>query len=336
MKHFYTLVLSVFLALMIAVPSISLIPRDNGGGGGLSITEPEFGSTFKVYMHEKNEVVTLSAEDYLFGVIAGEISFDYGDEAIKAQIIASYTFAMRRKEQRAAQPDASILNADITDDHTIDQNYLDEEAARSKLGDSYDSCRSRFSELMKDVQGLCMRYDGELILAVYHAISGGRTEAAANVWGSDMAYLKPVESVGDLLDPSYMSTVTYTAQEFLQHLYEMDAGVSGTEMQTVPDASTVDCAAMITQPKCSDSGTVLEYTLNSKVYTGQQIRKYFALRSANFDLTYSNGSFTFTVRGYGHGVGMSQTGAKYMAEQGSSYEEILNWYYTDISIEKYQ
>lgn len=110
MKHFYALVLSVFLALMIAVPSISLIPRDNGGGGGLSITEPEFGSTFKVYMHEKNEVVTLSAEDYLFGVIAGEISFDYGDEAIKAQIIASYTFAMRRKEQRAAQPDASILN----------------------------------------------------------------------------------------------------------------------------------------------------------------------------------------------------------------------------------
>lgn len=66
------------------------------------------------------------------------------------------------------------------------------------------------------------------------------------------------------------------------------------------------------------------------------MRKYFALRSANFDLAYADGNFTFTVRGYGHGVGMSQTGAKYMAEQGSSYEEILNWYYTDISIEPYQ
>ena len=335
MKHFYVIVLSVFLALMIAIPSISLIPR-GGDEGGTSVHEPEFGSSFNVYMHEKNEVVALSAEDYLFGVITGEISFDYGDEAIKAQIIASYTFAMRRKEQRAAAPDASILNADITDDHTIDQNYLNEDAARSKLGDSYDACRARFSQLMKDVNGLCMRYDGELILAVYHAISGGRTESSANVWSSDMAYLQPVESDGDLLDPNYMSTVSYPAQEFLQHLYEMDAGVSGTEMQAVPDASTVDCAAMITQPKCSESGTVLEYTLNSKVYTGQQMRKYFALRSANFDLAYADGNFTFTVRGYGHGVGMSQTGAKYMAEQGSSYEEILNWYYTDISIEPYQ
>lgn len=335
MKHFYLLVLSVFLALMIAVPSISLIPRGGSDSGGISINEPEFGDSFNVYMHDSGEVQTLSAEDYLFGVIAGEISFDYGDEAIKAQIIASYTFAMRRKEQRAAEPNASILNADITDDYTIDQNYLDEAAARAKLGDSYDSCRSRFSELMKEVEGLCMRYDGELILAVYHAISGGRTESCANVWGSELPYLQPVESVGDLLDPNYMTTVTYTAQEFLQRLYEMDAAVSGTEIQAVPDASTVDCAAMVTQPVCSDSGTVLQYTLNSKTYTGQQMRDYFSLRSANFDLAYADGNFTFTVRGYGHCVGMSQTGAKYMAEQGSSYEEILNWYYTDITIEQY-
>ncbi len=335
MKHFYPIILSVFLILMLAVPSISLIPRPQGGYYSFPPQISISGDYFNVYLHEKNEVVKISTEEYLFGVIVGETSFDCGDEALKAQIIASYTFAVRRKEQRAANPDDSILKADITDDHTIDQAYIDTEGAKAKLGDSYESCRSKFIELLKQVNGLCLKYNGELILSVYHAISGGRTESAAVVWGSDLPYLQPVESVGDLLSPEYISTVTLSSQEFLQKLYEMEAGVNSTEMQPVPNASTVDCASFISEPKCSESGTVTEYTLNSKTYTGQQIRKYFGLRSANFDLKFADNTFTFTVRGYGHGVGMSQTGAKYMAEQGSSYEEILYWYYPGTVIEKY-
>ena len=93
-------------------------------------------------------------------------------------------------------------------------------------------------------------------------------------------------------------------------------------------------AAYFGEPKRTDSGSVLTVPVCGTDINGAKIRSIFDLRSLNFSVKYADGSFTFTVRGYGHGVGMSQYGANYMAKQGSDFKEILTYYYTGCKVEK--
>jgi stage II sporulation protein D len=157
-------------------------------------------------------------------------------------------------------------------------------------------------------------------LAAYHAISAGKTETAKNVWGTDYPYLQSENSVADLLCSEFYSEVIVPKDEFLTKLVEL--GVENAR----------ESEKIIGENKKSDSGTVLNISLCGKNFTGAQIRKAFNLRSAVFDLILKEDSLVFTVSGYGHGIGMSQFGANYMAQQGSDYKEIITAYYRDIEI----
>ena len=209
----------------------------------------------------------------------------------------------------------------IRDSSGIDQGYLTRAQAREKWGDKADEYEKKLDEIVKSVAGITVKYEGQYAETLYHAVSGGRTESAETVWGQAIPYLVPVQSVGDLMASDYSSTATFTKEEFLKNL------------NSISKSGSLTLSDDFVGPKsCSDSGTVTSFTLCGESFTGKDLRSAFSLRSANFDISSDDNNVTFTVRGWGHLVGMSQNGAKIMAEQGNSYKEILLWYYPGCEI----
>lgn len=184
---------------------------------------------------------------------------------------------------------------------------------------------SRIRKAVKDTAGQILTCDGAPIAAVFHCVSGPKTESAADVWGEDIPYLQSVVSPGGTQYAGYESAVTLTADAFREKVAQTlpKADVSGK-----PDrwfASSVRSAA----------GGVKTVKLGGVTVEGTAVRALFGLQSTNFTITTTEDSITFHTIGYGHGVGLSQYGAKYMAEQGSDYTEILAHYYphTELKLE---
>jgi stage II sporulation protein D len=164
-------------------------------------------------------------------------------------------------------------------------------------------------------------YKGTPITAVYHAISSGKTESAKDIWNAELDYLVPVSSEGDKLATNYISEVEFTAKELKERLSDK-AELSG---------EAKDYFSNLVRTK---SGTVLKVNVCGQELKGSLVRELLELRSSNFTVEYRDEKFVFSVYGYGHGVGMSQNGANYMAKQGSTFEEILTHYYTGCKVEK--
>ena len=165
-----------------------------------------------------------------------------------------------------------------------------------------------------------MQYNDEYICAVFHAISNGTTENATDVWGGKYPYLISVSSIGDKLSPAYQSQVTFTEKEFKEILQK--EGVKFTK----------DTEKWIEKITNTETGMVKSIQICGKTLKGTEFRTIFSLKSSTFTYEYKDKKFIFTVNGYGHGVGMSQYGADYMARQGFSYKEILEHYYQGAEI----
>ena len=275
----------------------------------------EKGDTFRICDMQTDTVSVLTADEYIFGVVAAEMPALYEPEALKAQAVAAYTLACRR---RADNKDKSY---DLTTDYTVDQSYISKADAEKRWGDKAEEYSKKIKDAVADVKNLIVTYEGEPITAVYHAISSGKTEDSRDIWGGSLSYLKPVASPGDKLSPDYINEVKVSAKELQKKLGD-ECKLSG------------EPAAYFGEPKRTDSGSVLTVPVCGTDINGAKIRSIFDLRSLNFSVKYADGSFTFTVRGYGHGVGMSQYGANYMAKQGSDFKEILTYYYTGCKVEK--
>lgn len=318
MKGLYVSMLCILFLAMLLLPMFAL---DSPGGtqpGGIGNSVlTEYPDSFVVYFPETDTTQKLTTDAYLYGVLAAEMSAGYHEEALKAQAVASYTYACYKRAARRAAGERYDVVA-----NTTDQAYLTPEAAAAKWGDATATNKAKLEAAIAAVKGYVIKKDGAVILAAFHAISSGKTESAEKVWGGSYPYLTPVESIGDLLATDYLSERRCTAEEFRGIAADLGCTLAG------------EAASWPREPERSASGTVLQYTLGDKQLTGQQMREAFGLRSANFDLSYTDGNFVFTVRGYGHGVGMSQYGANYMAQQGSTFLEILSWYYPTCQLEK--
>lgn len=277
---------------------------------------------FSVLMKETGEVEEVGRVDYVCGVVAAEMSPLNHEEALKAQAVAAYTMACRAKETQQGTPDPNFKGADFSNDPASFQGYLNEAQQRERFGENYEEYRSRIRKAVEAVEGEKLTYQGETALAVYHAISSGRTETPQNVWGGGPEYLKSVESVGDLLAPDYQKQVSFSSAELKEKMSSLE----------IPFGETP--AEWFGEPERTQAGTVTAIPVCGVSVKGSEVREALSLRSANFDVSFQNDTFTFTVRGYGHDVGMSQYGANYMANEGSGYREILSWYYPGCEITK--
>ena len=321
MKNLYlglTLILTFSFLLMplIAVDSGETEPLGTSSAPVTDTANLKSIDEFRLYFKDTEKVENIKTEEYLLGVLAAEMAATNNAEALKAQALAAYTFAYRKATQNKGS------EYDLTNDSSLDQGYIDAEGRKAKWGEKQTEYEKKLKDVITAVKDMLIVYDNQPIFAAYHAISPGNTESAENVWGSAYPYLKSKSSAYDLLCPQFLSEVKVTTDDFKNKLISLGA--------TPGD----DAAKYIGKNQKTTAGTVKKITLCGKDFTGAQLRTAFNLRSAAFDLTFSNNTFIFTVNGYGHAVGMSQFGANYMAEQGSTYTEILNAYYEGIKIVK--
>jgi len=277
-------------------------------------------SVFKMLCGD--EVVTLTDKDFLIRTLAMEMPASYHEEALKAQAVAAYTYYHRRRKAQQDNADPDLKGADfITPNATFPQNYT-EEKLRERWGDKYEEYHQKMEDAVEAVWGQTLTYDGKLIDACFHAMSNGQTETAEQVWGAKVPYLQAAASPGDTQANGYRSTATFTPDQ-VRDILSDEKGV------TLSD----DPAKWFGKPTLSDSGTVASQSVGGKKIAGTRVRTLFGLRSASYSVTYENDTFTFSVRGYGHGVGMSQNGADCLAREGYSYKDILKHYYAGVTIE---
>ena len=184
--------------------------------------------------------------------------------------------------------------------------------------------RGQISAAVADTDGVIITYGGQPIQAVFFSSAAGRTAGAVEVWGNDVPYLTGVESPEGEEVPNYHSTVTVPLEEFRTTLLSQAPGA---------DLSG-DPSGWFGPPVLASNGGVVSIAVGGAEVTGAALRDLFGLRSTVFTVQADSTAVTFSVTGYGHGVGMSQYGANAMAREGKGYEEILKWYYTGVELEQ--
>lgn len=278
-----------------------------------------------VFDYKTGETYSINLEDYLAGVVFSEMPASFEFEALKAQAVAARSFCVYKILYSHDEERAYHNGADICNDYRHCKDYMSREAAVEKYGEI-----AKFWEKIKsavfETAGEIITYDFEPAIAVFHAMSGNETESAENVWGNDVPYLISVQSeeINNTDNiKNYKTESKFTTDEFKSILinggYNADFSINYTQW--------------LENIEINSSGRVDYALICGEKIPGVHLRELFSLRSTDFtiELTQS-GEFIFTVKGYGHGVGMSQYGANLMALNGKNYIEILKWYYTGIEI----
>ena len=245
---------------------------------------------------------------FLIGTAASEMPPDWPEDAILAQMVAAHSYAL------------SLNGAAFSCSSARCAGWTDAEVLQARWGDAFDSSYGRLAALAQTAAGAVLCWDGAPAAACYHSISTGRTEASQNVWTQAVSYLQGVDSPWDADVPGYEMTVTYSAEQVYTAL--LGLGLAAEEIQNTP-------ADWFGEGVRDEAGYLAQMPVCGQVFAGTRLRSALSLRSAAFTVDYDAGenAFAFTTRGYGHGVGLSQYGAKAMAEQGKSWREILEWYF---------
>lgn len=267
--------------------------------------------TFLIADQSTGEVIPVPRREYLIGAVAAEMPIDWPDEALKAQAIAAHSYALYCRDHAAAE-DGSWLSADPA----RRQGFLTDAVLRSYWGTNYESNYTRLSALVDEVLNTVLCFDGAAAGTSYFALSNGRTEASENVWGAPLPYLVAVDSASDRTAPDYEVTLTLSTAQ-------VQTVLSGLGLS--PDAAAP--GEWFGTPQQTASGYAASLSVCGQTITGTALRRALGLRSTDFTIRYTDGSFSITTRGYGHGVGLSQWGAKAMAEHGSSCADILAHYF---------
>ncbi|GHU60402.1 stage II sporulation protein D [Clostridia bacterium] len=328
----------ILLAVLFALPLMSVnntggnkndeSPPDAGGtpspaGGEVSLTD-DGAMLISVKMPDK--VVTMSLADYLYGAVAAEMPAAFPEEALKAQAVASRTLAMNRiLLNRGGKGEKSHEGADVCTDYGHCEAWTRPEESSRSWGADASEYERKVKKAVADTNAVLILYNEEPIVAAFHSASSGATERAADVWGAELPYLQSVESPGETDAPRYYGISQVEPDEIKRSMTEK-----------YPEAVfPPDPAEWFGDEERSTSGGILSITIGGVKISGGEAREMFALNSTNFSVVYQDGVFTFNTVGFGHGVGMSQYGARAMALEGKSCEEILGWYYSDIKIGKY-
>lgn len=316
----FLLIITELLFPIVALPEAEKSETKETAAGVTSLTESEMGvieeieeaekkarkDTVRVYDPDTDKTEVMDMYEYIYGVVCAECPMLYHEEALKAQIIAAHTYTLYCKSLN------SKGEYDLTTKPETSQAYITREEAFENWGSDAKKYDKKLRGLMDEVWSMGLYYEDEPILAAYHAISSGKTETAEDVWGKAIPYLVSADSEGDKLAEKYKTTESFAVSDAENILEAL--GVSLKEFKSAK-TDTTDC------------GTVLEMKCGETSLRGEEVRAAFNLRSGNFKVKVTAKKVTFTVYGYGHGLGMSQNGANFMAKAGCSYKEILNHYY---------
>lgn len=262
----------------------------------------------KVKISETNEIKEIPLEQYVLGVVAGEMPANFNIEALKAQAVASRTYVLKRVE-------STKLEYDV-DNTTKYQAYITEEQMKEKWKENYEKNYSKIKEAVINTKNEAIFFEDKIIDAVFFSTSNGYTENSIDVFSSALPYLTSVSSMWDKKEsPVFSTSLIVSKNEFLFNL--------GLDTNSDIKINKVDK---------TNTGRVKKIIINEKEFQASEIRTIFKLRSTSFDIKINNDLVTFNVNGYGHGVGMSQYGANGMAKEGYNYIDILKHYYKNCEI----
>lgn len=270
----------------------------------------------KLLLTESNQVIELSFDDYIKGVLLGEVPITYEIEALKSQAIVARTYTLYKLKNNPSAHD----NADMCDNINCCQAYKTKEYAFASWNDEDEKARwAKLENAVDETKNMVITYSGEIIEAFFHAHSGGKTENVKYVWsGIEMPYLKSVDSNEGY---AYTDSKSFTKEEF----YELIKN-------EVPNYNIKNSKIEIID--YTGSGRVNTLKIDDIEIKATKLRSMLNIRSTNFRIEEKDNTITFYTVGYGHGVGLSQEGANQMALQGSSANDIIKHYYTGVEVEK--
>ena len=259
---------------------------------------------------EQGNITEIPFEEYVKGVVAGEMPATFEEEALKAQAVASRSYAMYQMEG-SKDKDYDVL------DTTTNQVYLTDEELKNNWKEEYPEKINKIKKAVAKTKGEYLTYDGKVINAMFFSTSNGQTENSEDVFVSALPYLRSVASTWDEKSPVYTDTATISLQDFYNKL-----SLPYNETLTVEITSQ------------TATGRIKTLKINGTEFNGRDFASKLSLRSNCFTISQNEQNITITTKGFGHGVGMSQYGANGMAKEGYDYKKILKHYYSNTKIEK--
>ncbi len=325
MRNFFFLVLGLFVSVIL-IPIILI--------QGCDTIEPEIekrdivqsDTLVKLYIQETRKIETMELEEYVKGVVAGEMPAAFEMEALKAQAVAARAYAIAKINAfgdagQDSHPGAPLCNT-VHCQVWYSKDQLRELKEKNWMRDYWP----RIEKAVDETEGLIITFENKPVdQPLYHSTSGGKTENSEDVFASAVPYLRSVESPYEQRAPYFTDDTTVSISTFVS---KIKAKYKDSNITTSNVASSLKLIER------SEGGRIRKLEVGNKVLTGREIRDLLGLRSANFKITINGNDMTFTTIGYGHGVGMSQWGANGMAEQGYTYDQILKHYYTGVEVEK--
>ena len=258
-----------------------------------------------IKINKNNTIETLNLEDYIVGVVAGEMPASFNEEALKAQAIVSRTYAMYKIK--------NFDNAYDIETTTDDQVYNSVSEMQEKWESDFDLYYDKIKKAVSSTKNLVMKINGDVFKSYYFAMSNGYTEDSKMVFGEST-----INSVSSPWDNESINK------------FKVDTQFTSNEIKEKLNITSNDLnISIISRDK---TNRVEKISVNGKIYTGVEFRHALTLRSTDFEITKNNDNYIITTKGYGHGVGMSQYGANGMANENYKYDEILKYYYQNIEI----
>lgn len=258
----------------------------------------------------KNEIIKVPFEEYIKGVLAGEMPASFELEALKAQAVAARSYVLVQANKNKDN-DYDVVNT------TDNQVYLTDSDLKEKWKDQYVTKINKIKKAVSETKGQYLSYNNEVVEALFFSTSTGKTENSEDVFSSKVPYLRSVSSTWDEASPVYTDTSTFTLNDFYQKLQ-------------LPYNDKITYEVLET----TSTGRVKKIKINAKEFNGRDVATKLSLRSNYFTITQNDKNVTITTKGFGHGVGMSQYGALGMAKEGYTYDKILKHYYQGIEIKK--
>ena len=268
-------------------------------------------SVVRVYRSSIGTIDIIPIEEYVLGVLAGEMPIEFELEALKAQAVAARSYVMIQMERNSSR------NYDVVDT-VLNQVYLDEEYLMAVWKSSYIDNINKIKTAVLSTKGEYVAYDGKVAETLFFSTSPGKTENSEDVFSNKVAYLRSVDSSWDIISPVYETKKELTLLSFYNSL-------------NLRYSDTLNIEVLDT----TETGRIKKIRINNSIYTGNEVCSLLGLRSTFFTIEKRGNSVIIYNKGYGHGVGMSQYGAEAMAESGYSYQDILKHYYQGTEIKKF-
>lgn len=268
-------------------------------------------SIVRVYRQNLDRIDRVPIEEYVVGVVSGEMPASFSIEALKAQAVASRSYVMYQIKKNKNK-DYDVV------DTVNNQVYLDTDNQKEKWGNDYISNINKIKEAVLDTSSEYLEYNGEVVEAMFFSTSTGMTENSEEVFSSEVPYLRSVVSTWDEISPAYTDSKKFTKEEFYKLL-----NLDYSEKLSINITNT------------TSTGRVVDIVINDQKFTGREVCSKLKLKSTYFSIMEYDDSIVVNTKGFGHGVGMSQYGAQGMANNGYKYDEILKYYYSGVEIKKF-